>query len=143
MADRRKQPPRFDPLHHFVNLPLGLALLIACSVHAARQPWGTDAAWTAWLLAGLALVLLLGLLRMRVYATKSQDRIIRAEERLRHFRLTGRELDPRLTLPQLLALRNAGDGEFPALCGRAAAERLEPPAIRAEIREFRPDEMRI
>ena len=48
----------------------------------------------------------------RVYPLKAQDRAIRADENLRHFAMTGKLLDPRLTVKQVVALRFASDGEF-------------------------------
>jgi len=74
---------------------------------------------------------------------KAQDRAIRAEENLRHFVLTGKLLDPALTVRQIIALRFAPDGEFVALAGRAAAEHTEPDAIKRAVKVWRADTYRV
>jgi hypothetical protein len=45
----------------------------------------------------LTVCLSLTALFARMFALKAQDRAIRAEENLRHFVITGKLLDPRLT----------------------------------------------
>ncbi|NGZ77589.1 DUF6526 family protein [Saccharibacillus alkalitolerans] len=143
MEQPKKFSLRFDWPHHFVALPLALILLIASIVNLVHELRQDARALPAWILVGLALGLLLVALRMRVYATKTQDRIVRIEENFRYYRLTGRELDRRLSVAQIIALRNAGDKEFPALCARAAEENWDAKRIRSSIKHFRPDTMRI
>ncbi len=75
----------------------------------------------------------------RSFRLKAQDKAIRAEENLRHFILTGRPLDSRLVLGQVVALRFASDEEFPGLAQRAADEQLSNNAIKKEIKNWRPD----
>jgi hypothetical protein len=129
---------RIDPHFHYVALPLAaltfLAALIRMLVHFSLG---------ALLLAATALAVCLALARLRRYATGLQDRIIRVEENFRHHVLTGSPLDPRLTLAQIIALRFAGDGEFPALARRAAEEGLKPDEIKRAVREWRPDNHRV
>src|SRR5215207_8340086 len=48
-------------------------------------------------------ILLSMLFRSRSFALKAQDRAIRAEEQLRYFQLTGKRLDDRITLTQIIA----------------------------------------
>jgi hypothetical protein len=62
----------------------------------------------------------------RIFALKAQDRAIRAEENLRHHILTGKGLDPRLTIQQALALRFAPDAEFLELAQKAADDKMTP-----------------
>jgi hypothetical protein len=80
---------------------------------------------------------------LRVFALKAQDRAIRAEENLRHFAITGKLLDARLTVRQVVGLRFASDGEFVALAQRAAAENLTQDAIKRAIKTWRPDTYRV
>lgn len=47
------------------------------------------------------------LFKLRGYATTLQDRIIRQEVNFRHYLATGKELDPALTIKQIVALRFA------------------------------------
>jgi hypothetical protein len=57
--------------------------------------------------------------------------------------LTGKRLDDRIVMKQLIALRFAGDEEFPALARRTADEKLEPDAIKKEIKNWRADWHRV
>lgn len=69
--------------------------------------------------------------------------MIRTEENFRHYRLTGKVLDPRLTRTQVIALRFADDSELAALAERAANENLGPAAIKKAIGKWRADHHRI
>jgi hypothetical protein len=75
----------------------------------------------------------------RVFALKVQDRAIRAEENLRHFVLTGKLLDSRLTVKQIVGLRFASDAEFVALASEAAASGLSQDEIKKRVKNWRPD----
>lgn len=79
----------------------------------------------------------------RVFALKAQDRAIRAEENLRHYVLTGKLLDARLTPLQIVALRFASDAEFVPLAARAAAEATKQADIKRAIKNWRPDTYRV
>ena len=79
----------------------------------------------------------------RTFALKAQDRAIRAEEALRHFILTGKPLDSRLTVGQVIALRFASDDEFPALATRAAEHVTTPDEIKKSIKYWRADTHRV
>lgn len=79
----------------------------------------------------------------RIFALKAQDRAIRAEENLRSLVLTGKPLDPRITVGQTIALRFASDAELPELARRAAEEGLAPKAIKEAIRSWRGDYHRV
>jgi hypothetical protein len=79
----------------------------------------------------------------RSFALKAQDRAIRAEENLRHFVLTGKQLDARLGPGQIAALRFASDGEFVELARRAAEQAIAPDDIKRAVRTWRPDTHRV
>ena len=83
------------------------------------------------------------LFRSRGFALKAQDRAIRAEEGLRYFILTGKKLDPRITITQIIALRFASDEEFPTLVQRAADEGLKNDDIKKQIKNWRSDLHRV
>jgi len=57
--------------------------------------------------------------------------------------LTGKLLDPRISVRQIVALRFASDAEFPALAVRAAEENLPPREIKQAIKNWRADEYRV
>jgi Family of unknown function (DUF6526) len=74
---------------------------------------------------------------VREFATKNQDRIIRAEETARSHKLTGKEPDIRLTKSQVIALRFADDSEYVTLSKKAINENLSPKAIKEAINKWR------
>jgi len=57
--------------------------------------------------------------------------------------LTGRLLDPRLTMGQIIALRFASDEEYLELCELALQKRLKPKEIKQAIRNWKPDYERV
>jgi hypothetical protein len=79
----------------------------------------------------------------RSYPLKAQDRAIRAEENLRHYILTGRLLDSRLTPSQIAALRFASDAEFAAMAQQAADKGTKPDEIKRAVKNWRPDTHRV
>jgi len=79
----------------------------------------------------------------RVFPLKAQDRAIRAEENLRHFALTGKLLDARLGVKQIVALRFAPDDEFVALAKRAADGNMPPAEIKRAIKNWKADDYRV
>lgn len=132
---------RYDPIFHFFVLPVFVLTLIATIVHLIRWP-GIHSA--LMLLAALAA--LIAVFKIRLYALKVQDRIIRLEERLRLANLLDPALRPRipeLSEAQLVALRFASDAELPALAARALNEKLSRDDIKKAIQNWRPDYWRV
>lgn len=122
----------------------GLAIL-ALIIGAVRNLIQSDESnlYSASLLVLVSVVVLSLYIHTRSFALKAQDRAIRAEENLRHFTLTGKLLDPRLSVGQVVALRFATDGELVALAQKAAEQNLSPKAIKQEIRSWRADHHRV
>ena len=134
---------QFVPIFHYVLLPV-LFLTVIGSIVNLVESWGDHMRfYSASLIVVLAVSSFLMLFLMRVFALKAQDRAIRAEENLRHFAMTGKLLDSRLTAGQIVGLRFASDGEFVALAQRAAAENLTQDAIKRAIKTWRPDTYRV
>lgn len=79
----------------------------------------------------------------RTFSLRVQDRAIRAEENFRHYALTGKPLDPRLSIRQIIALRFASDAEYPDLAQRAAGGSLSPDDIKRAVKNWRPDTYRV
>jgi hypothetical protein len=79
----------------------------------------------------------------RTFALKAQDRAIRAEENLRHYVLTGKLLDRRLSVGQIVGLRFASDEEFPALAQKAAESGLAQKEIKRSVKNWRADHDRL
>lgn len=131
------------PLFHFVLLPLLLATFIGSVVNlAASSNDHARVIYCVALIVAFSFAACLTALFARIFALKAQDRAIRAEENLRHFAMTGKLLDPRLSAVQVVALRFAPDGEFPLLAQRAADENLKPDAIKRAIKQWRGDDYR-
>jgi hypothetical protein len=79
----------------------------------------------------------------RLFSLKAQDRAIRAEENLRHYVMTGKLLNPKLTVRQIIGLRFASDQEFVELAGRAVEENLTEVAIKKAVKNWRADTYRV
>ena len=118
-----------------------LALLIG-SINNFANAQGNNL-YSASLLILASLLIISVAVHARLFALKVQDRAIRAEENLRYFILTGKRLDARLSLKQIIALRFASDEEFPSLAQRAAEQNLSNDAIKKEIKSWRPDTRRV
>ena len=131
------------PMYHFVLFGLLVLTLIGSCVNL-YESWGDHTRlYSASLIVVLNLCMLMLYVFCRVFPLKAQDRAIRAEENLRHFVLTGKLLDPRLTIQQIIALRFAPDDEFVPLAGKAAEGALAADAIKKAIRKWKPDTYRV
>jgi hypothetical protein len=145
MADRSPQNfsnhTRFDPPFHFFILPVFAISLIVTIVHLVRRP-GLHSAWlVVFMIAAIAAIF-----KIRLYALKVQDRVIRLEERLRLATLLDPSLRPRIpefTESQLIGLRFASDAELPALAARTLNEKLARDDIKKSIQHWRPDDWRV
>jgi hypothetical protein len=132
---------RYDPLFHFFVLPVFAITLIATIVHLVRRP-GLHSAWMVVFMVAAVVVMF----KIRLYALKVQDRVIRLEERLRLANLLGESLRPRIgefTESQLVGLRFASDAELPALAARALSEKLSRDEIKKAVQQWRPDHWRV
>jgi len=103
----------------------------------------TGGRFSALLITLISLIAIVHTLLSRVFPLKAQDRAIRAEEGLRYFILTGKRLDPRLKMSQVIGLRFASDDELPALARRAADENLSLDQIKQAVKNWRPDRDRL
>ena len=72
-----------------------------------------------------------------------QDRLIRAEENFRFYIITGKPLDSRLHMSQIIALRFAPDSELADLAKEAIEKHLTGPEIKKLINRWRGDYHRI
>lgn len=141
MTQNYSNHTRYHAIFHFIIAPLGLIGLI-CSIAHLVTGDAHNHYNAALITIAFILLFLVGALT-RTYALKAQDRAIRAEENLRHFILTGKALDHRLRLGQIIALRFASDEEFPALAAKAAAENMKSKDIKQAIQNWRADYYRI
>lgn len=132
---------RMHPLYHYVTAPLVLVGLIGSIVNLVNAEPSNFYGASLIVLAFLILLFIGAMLR--TYALKAQDRAIRAEESLRYFILTGKAIDARLRMGQIVSLRFASDDEFVALAEKAATEGLSGKQIKQLIQQWRPDYRRI
>ena len=134
---------QFVPMFHFVLFGILFFTLIGSCVNL-YESWGDhQRLYSAALIVVLTLCLLIMFGFVRIFPLKAQDRAIRAEENLRHYILTGKPLDARLRVGQVVALRFASDGEFENLARRAADESLAPNDIKKSIKNWRADTYRV
>ena len=134
---------RFVPLFHFVLFGFIALTLIGSIVNLYHSLGDHQRLYGASLIVVITFCLLLLFFFCRVFPLKAQDRAIRAEENLRHFVLTGKLLDPRLTIRQIVGLRFASDEEFIVLAQMAAQEILSENDLKKSIKHWRPDTYRV
>ena len=134
---------RLVPGYHFVLFGILLLTIIGSVVNFFLSMGDHERIYSASLIMVLSVCVLTASFYARVFALKAQDRAIRAEENLRHYAMTGKLLDARLTVLQIVALRFASDAEFVPLAARAAAENLAPKDIKQAVQTWRADEYRV
>jgi hypothetical protein len=145
MAEKKPQTfsnhARLDPLFHFFALPVFLFTALAATIHFVWRPSLHSAEFFIVSIAAAIVVL-----KVRLYALRVQDRVIRLEERLRLSMLLPEPLRSRiaeLSEDQLIALRFASDGEVGKLAERALTEKLSRADIKKTIQVWRPDYWRV
>jgi len=128
---------------HVVLLGILLLTFIGSCVNLYKS-WGDHSRiYSASLITVLTFCVMFLAIFARMFALKAQDRAIRAEEQLRHYVLTGKLLDPRVTVRQVIGLRFAPDDEFVALARRAADEGLLEDDIKRAVKNWRADTYRV
>lgn len=136
-----KNHGRYIPLYHYVAALLIIAAIFGSILFILHADAHTH--YAAVTLLCVSLVLAIFYWYTRAFALRAQDRAIRAEENFRHYLLTGKPLDSRLRLSQIIALRFAPDEEFPALAKRAAEEGMKMKEIKMAIKNWRADYNRV
>ncbi len=132
---------RFVPLYHFFTMLGIVVLLIGSIINLVKS--SEENQYNASLLVFGSLLLLFAAFYARSFALKAQDRAIMAEENFRHYLLTGKPLDSKLSVRQIIGLRFASDEEFSELAKRAVAENLSENAIKKVITNWREDNYRV
>ena len=128
---------------HMILFPMLLLTLGGALVNLYKS-WGDhERIYSAALIVALTLGMVMLSFFARIFALKAQDRAIRAEENLRHFVLTGKLLDARLTVRQIIGLRFAPDAEFLALAAKAAAQGTSEDEIKKAVKNWKADVYRV
>jgi hypothetical protein len=141
MSQNFKNHTRLEPIYHYLTIPLILAVLIGAINNVRESTEGN--LYSATLILAICVAMVIIYIYARRFALKAQDRAIRAEENFRHYILTGKPLDARLSMEQIIALRFAADAELPALAQRAVNEGLSNKAIKQAIQHWRADHHRV
>lgn len=136
-----KNHGRYIPLWHFITPLLLVAILGGSIVNLIHADAHTH--YSAALIVLISLVLFIIYWYARVFALRAQDRAIRAEENFRHFILTGKPLDSRVRMSQIIALRFAPDEEFVELAKKAVEKNLSQKEIKQEIKKWKADHHRV
>ena len=136
-----KNHARMVPLYHYFTALGSMLLFIGAIVNLVKSSDGN--LYDASLLAFGSLILMLTTFYARSFALKAQDRAIVADEKLRHYILTGKSLDEKLTVRQIIGLRFASDGEFPALAEKAITDNLSEKDIKQQIQNWKADNYRV
>ena len=132
---------RWVPAFHFVTLPLIVVLLIGSFVNLYRSI--DSDALSAILICLVSLIIGSLYAHTRIFSLKLQTRVIRAEENFRHYVLTGKPLDSRLRLSQIIALRFTENSQFVELAKKAVDENLSNDDIKRLITDWRGDYHRV
>ena len=132
---------KLDPPFHFFIMPVAISAVVVTG-YQVTQRQNLTAAWFFI----LALAAVLACLKLRIYALKVQDRVIRLEETLRMQRLLPESLRARvgkLTEGQFVALRFASDAELAGLVEQALNGEWNSKKIKQNIVNWRPDYFRV
>ena len=136
-----KNHARTDPMFHGF-LFLGALLLLGFSIYAlVKQPNLLGAVRVFGIVWAIVLMF-----KVRLYALRVQDRVIRLEERLRLGQLlpdATRSRIGELSEPQLIALRFASDGEVAGLVQQTLDGKWDPKQIKGAVKVWRPDFFRV
>jgi hypothetical protein len=132
-----KNHSKLVPEFHILMLGITLTVIILSVINLFD---GIALSSVMFFLLGISS--LIGYAKIRTFPLKVQDRAIRAEENLRYFTLTGKLLDSRLTIQQIVALRFASNEELVALTERAIIENMSNKEIKQAIRNWKSDHHR-
>jgi hypothetical protein len=129
---------RFIPVYHFVAFPI-LVINLLTALYFLFTSFG----FSNILHVATSLALIVMFFAMRYMSLKVQDRVIRLEMRLRLKEILPAATAARigdLTIPQLVALRFAGDREMDGLVKKVLDEKIsDREAIKKMITDWQPD----
>jgi hypothetical protein len=136
-----KNHTRWLPPFHFFAVPVLLVNTINELRHLVVNP-SQATAWSAIVAAAILTVAFLA----RTQALQAQNRLIRLEMRLRLQQLLPADVMARfndLTIPQLVALRFASDGEMAELVRTVLKDSTKQADIKKMIKDWQADYVRV
>jgi hypothetical protein len=144
MADQNySNHGRMVPLFHYVAFSAVLFPFVLSIIHFIKALGEGSGRLHAAGMLSLCTAVILALWFARSFALKAQDRAIRAEENFRYFVATGKPMDSKLSMRQIIALRFAGDNEFVALAKKAVDENLSAKQIKMAVANWKADHNRV
>ncbi|MDC9722189.1 MAG: DUF6526 family protein [Urechidicola sp.] len=136
-----KNHARMVPGYHYFTFLLIVLLLIGAIVNLVKS--SSENLYSASLLVLVTIIFLLISFYARAFSLKAQDRAIKAEENFRHYLLTGKPMNSKLKMRQIIGLRFASDSEYPALAEKAVSEKMSEKEIKQSIVTWKPDYYRV
>jgi hypothetical protein len=127
--------------YHRILLPALLILFIGSLVNLFKCTPGN--CYAASLISFASLLLFVMAYYIRMFPLIAQNRVIRAEENLRFYVLTGKLLPAEIRMSQVIALRFAPDEELEDLVKRAINENLSQTDIKKAIKNWKGDYHRV
>lgn len=127
--------------YHRILLPALLILFIGSLVNLFKCTPGN--CYAASLICFASLLLFVMAYYIRMFPLIAQNRVIRAEENLRFYVLTGKLLPAEIRMSQVIALRFAPDEELEDLVKRAINENLSQKDIKKAIKNWKGDYHRV
>lgn len=140
-----KNHARFVPLYHYFTF-LGLTAVFVGSIVNLVKSCNNENGlvhYSAALICALSFLSFFVLFFSRFFALKAQDRVIRLEESLRVLQLTGKPMDSKLTMRQIIGLRFASDAEYADLAKKAVEENLSEKQIKQSVKDWKADYYRV
>ena len=132
---------KWVPGYHIITFLAIIALIIGSIRYFINA--SEDNVYLASLLVLVSFILLFMFYFLRAFALKAQDRALKVEENFRHYLLTGKPLNAKLTVRQIVGLRFASDEEFPDLAEKAAKENMSENDIKKAIKNWKADIYRV
>ena len=127
--------------YHRILLPALLILFIGSLINLFKCTPGN--CYAASLICFASLLLFVMAYYIRMFPLIAQNRVIRAEENLRFYVLTGKLLPAEIRMSQVIALRFAPDEELEDLVKRAINENLSQKDIKKAIKNWKGDYHRV
>ena len=133
---------RYVPLYHGLTFSIIVLLLISSIYYTTAEIINHTSLKPGLFLFLISVSFLSLFYYARSFAVRAQDRAIRAEENFRYYVLTGKPLDKRITMDQIIGLRFASDEEFPDLVQKALDGNMGREDIKKAVKNWRADNHR-
>lgn len=130
---------KYDLKYQIIFLSLISFVLIASIINLINNLDEPSQLLASSILVGLSIAGIMNYYFIKFYSIKLQDRVIRAEENLRHYQLTGELLSSKLHMSQISALRYSPDSEFVELSKEAVEKHLTTEEIKKSISRWKGD----